>query len=68
MIDGVDVGLYLEEYFRAELVTVLEEILEADTNELKHSRQSSILSNLKKKKCTRLKYIIKKKIQHILDN
>lgn len=56
---GADTREALAEYFREELSQALEELYNKSLDEIKYSRQSSILSNLKMKECMKLKKIIK---------
>lgn len=58
-IDGVNVEEFLKDYFRVEVATALEEIINSKMDELKVTRQSSILSNLKQKQIIRLRTILK---------
>lgn len=58
-LDGVNIQEFLEEYFRLEVATVLEEIIEDKMGELKETKQSSVLSNLKQKQIMRLRTILK---------
>lgn len=58
-IGGIDVRKCVSEYFRAELTMLIEDMLDKEMTELKSSRQSSILNNLKKKEYLRLKQILK---------
>ncbi len=63
-MDGVNIQEFLQEYFRLEIATVLQEIIEDRMGELKETKQSSVLSNLKQKQILRLKTILK----HILND
>lgn len=58
-LDGINVEEFLIDYFRVEVATVLEEIIDSKMTELKTTRQSSILSNLKQKQIIRLRTILK---------
>lgn len=58
-IGGVNVEEFLKDYFRVEVATALEEIISSKMDELKVTRQSSILSNLKQKQIIRLRTILK---------
>lgn len=56
---GANTREALYEYFREELASALEELCNKSLDEIKYSRQSSILSNLKMKGCMKLKKILK---------
>lgn len=58
-LDGVNIGEFLKEYFRVEVATVLEQIIDDKMDELKLTRNSSCLSNLKQKQILRLRTILK---------
>ena len=58
-LDGVNIQEFLEEYFRLEVATVLQEIIDDKMGELKETKQSSVLSNLKQKQIMRLRTILK---------
>lgn len=58
-ICGTPTKDYLINFFRQELSLALKELIDSNMDELKRSRQSSILANLKLKECVRLKQILK---------
>lgn len=58
-LDGVNIGEFLKEYFRVEVATVLEQIIDDKLDDLKLTRSSSCLSNLKQKQILRLRTILK---------
>lgn len=58
-LDGVNISDFLKEYFRVEVATVLEQIIDDKMDELKVTRGSSCLSNLKQKQILRLRTILK---------
>lgn len=58
-LDGVNVQEFLQEYFRLEVATVLQGVIDDKMGELKEIKQSSILSNLKQKQILRLRAILK---------
>ncbi|MBE5738816.1 MAG: hypothetical protein E7354_03735 [Clostridiales bacterium] len=58
-LDGVNIQEFLQEYFRLEVATVLQEIIDDKMGELKETKQSSVLSNLKQKQILRLRTILK---------
>lgn len=58
-LDGINIEEFLKDYFRVEVATVLEDVIDTKMSELKTTRQSSILSNLKQKQILRLRTILK---------
>lgn len=58
-IGGVNIQEFLKDYFRVEVATALEEIIDNKMDELKVTKHSSILSNLKQKQIIRLRTILK---------
>ena len=56
--EGVNTREFLDTYFKAKLSMVVKELLDKDLEDIKRSRQSEVLVNIKKKSCAKLKSIL----------
>jgi len=56
--EGVNTREFLDAYFKTEIALLLKETLDEELTEVKRSRQSQVIANIKKKACLRLKSIL----------